>query len=251
MDTGYMEKILKNTIEASRQWSEFEKECKDIDLFKKYFHLRPTGSGVTIVSTLESRPMRGKKVGRTVVKKWLEELYNLMMSNRSQGEKEDMLTQLGFQIRKKSSTQKYEETHQAKMIAEMTINQSLKDYLGVDDIIFIASEFILHDDNDTSDRERIDIIGYDGKNRIFFFELKAPENETDDPVEQVKRYIKKYGGIKRKDMLSVLKDYPINSIVKDDVVIEGYAVYGYGDEVNIVSSKKADNEDKVGIIKFI
>lgn len=249
MEKTYLQVIVENSKEAKEQWKKFA-ENKDIDDFKKKFHLRPTKSGATIVSTLQERPMRGKKVGRTVVKDKLEELYTLIMSAESQEEKLQRLTQFGFQERKKSSSKEKEENYQAKMIANMSHNQSLKDFLKVDELIFVASEFIIHGQLDTSDKERMDIIGYDGKNRLFFFELKDPLDPKGDPIEQLKKYIYKYGGKKRKKMLKLLKEYPINSVTSKDIVIEGYAVYAYGEKVDIKASKKEEMY-KGSIIKVI
>jgi uncharacterized DUF497 family protein len=253
MSETYLKTILENTKEAKKQWEEFSKICKDINDFKKKFHLRPTKKGVTIVSTLEKKPMRGRLVGKTVVKEWLEQLYAVTISTKSQEEKLKILQELKFDDRKQSSNsnEKNEEFYQAKMIAEMSENQTLKDFLKVDELIFIASEFILHHQLDESKRERIDIIGYDGKNRIFFFELKDPEDPKGDPVSQVKRYVEIYGGVKLKEMLEILNEYPINSVCTKDIVIEGYAVYGYSQIVNVNASKEFKDKDNVGIINFI
>lgn len=245
----YLESILENTKLAKEQWVKLKEENKDFDDFEKKFHLRPTKSGVTIVSTLQEKPMRGKKVGKTTVKKWLEELYTLVTSNKNQEEKLQILTQLGFKERKKSSNQKIEEAYQAKMISEMVDNKSLKEFLEVEEIVFIASEFIIHDQKDTSDRERIDIVAFDCNNKLFFFELKIP-NSKDDAIKQLNKYIKKYGEEKKQEMLEVLKEYPIHSVPKDNIEIEGYTIYGYGEKVNISESKKADKKDRVGIIRF-
>lgn len=250
MDKTYLESIIENAQEAKEQWEMFTEQHKEIDEFKKKFHLRPTKSGITIVSTLQEKPMRGKKVGKTVVKKWLDELYSLTMSNKSQEEKLHALTQLNFQEKTKSSSEKKEESYQAEMIEKMSDNQSLKDFLEVDELIFIASEFILYDKSEISNRERIDIIGYDGIDRLIFFELKTPDS-NDKPIEQLKKYIDKYGGEKLGKMLKVLKEYPINSVKLKDIVIEGCAVYGYGEKVNINESKQDVEEYKGSIIREI
>ena len=250
MDKINLDVIVENSQEAKKQWEEFQEQCKDVDEFKKKFHLRPTKRGITIVSTLQEKPMRGKKVGRTVVKKWINELYDLTMSNKSQVEKLQVLTQLGFQEKTEGSSVKKEESYQAEMIAKMSCNQTLKDFLEVDELIFIASEFIIHDKSDTSNRERIDIIGYDRRDKLIFFELKMPDS-NDKPIEQLKKYIDKYGGEKLEEMLKILKEYPINSVDSKDIVIEGCAVYGYGEKVNVNVSKKEIEEYKGSIIREI
>lgn len=250
MDKTYLDSIIENALKAKEQWKKFAEQHKEVEEFKKKFHLRPTKSGVTIVSTIQEKPMRGKKVGRTVVKKWLDELYNLTMSNKSQEEKMHALTQLNFQEKTKSSNKRKEEFYQAEMIEKMSDNQSLKDFLEVDELIFIASEFILYDKSEISNRERIDIIGYDGKSKLIFFELKTPDS-NDKPIEQLKKYIDNYGGEKLGKMLKVLEEYPINSVDSKNIVIEGCAIYGYGEKINLNESKKKVEEYKGNIIREI
>lgn len=249
MDQKYIEEILENTKEASKQWNEFAKECKDIKTFQRTFHLRPTKDKVTIVSTLEAKPMRGKKVGKTTVKRWLSELYNISYSKLSDEEKSLRLTELDFEDRKESSKDA-EEVFQAKMISDMSKNQSLKNFLKVDQLIFIASEFILHDREDQSKRERIDIIGYDGRDRLFFFELKKPSNKKDNPVTQVKRYVEVYTKEKGEEMKRVLREYPIHSVNSDHLRVEGYAVYGYGETVDLEKSIEFHKNGEAGVIRF-
>lgn len=247
----YFYSLLENTKEAKKQWEEFARTHEHVDDFKKRFHLRPTGSGVTIVTTIPEKPMRGKKVGKTTVMKCLDKLYSITMSNMAEIKKLELLTQLQFEERKQDSSKKREEFYQAKMIAEMAENQSLKDFLKVDELIFIASEFILHDQSDKSNRERIDIIGYDGKNRLFFFELKDPINPKGDPLEQVSKYVDKYGGAKREEVLELLGEYPIHAVSSNDITIEGCAVYGYGEKVNLSESNEVIcGEKRLQVIKF-
>ncbi|MFW5980936.1 MAG: hypothetical protein ACOCRU_00010 [bacterium] len=127
-----------------------------------------------------------------------------------------------------------EDYYQAKMIAEMSNNNSIKNLLGVDEPIFIASEFILHE-GDKRGGNKIDIIAYDGNRKLFFFELKKPYF-TDDPIKQVKSYLERYGKENKKEMLEVLKTYPVHPINQDIEEVEGYAVYGYSEEINIDKS---------------
>lgn len=236
---------MNNTEEAAKQWKQFALECIDIEVFKKKFHLRPTSSGVTIVSTLDEKPMRGIHCAKTKVNEMLKRLDALITSDNNLM---DELEKLGFQNRKKSEEEIAEEKYQAQMIVGMSDNEALKEYLKVEKLIFIASEFILlHDSNGKSSRDRIDIVGYDGKERLFFFELKHPDNTKDDALKQVKRYVDTYSEEKnKKDMLSVLEKYPINSINLNNIVIEGYAVYGYKK-----IKKLEEYQFKGGIVTFI
>lgn len=239
MNKEYFEATLENTKIAKEQWEMFAKDCDNINDFRKDFHLRPTSSGVTIVSSLKEKPMRGIKVGKTVVKKKLGEIYEIIKLQ----EKLELLTQMKFQDRINTSAHKKEEDYQAEMISKMMDNESLKKALNVEKLIFITSEFILHDSGDKSEKNRIDIIAYDGANRLFFFELKEPNNTKDDGYSQVKRYLKVYGeGEKKKQMLEILANYPGCSIKLDNLKIEGYVIVGY--------SKKIIENSEIGIIKF-
>ena len=244
MSKSYIEVIINNTKIAQEQWNQFALECDDIDIFKKKFHLRPTIKGVTIVSTLDEKSMRGILCAKTKVKETLKRIYELTINDNNLM---DELEKLGFQKRKRDKEKIDEEKYQAQMIVGMSGNEALKEYLKVEKLIFIASEFILHDSNVKSKRERIDIVGFDGINRLFFFELKHPDNTKDNALEQVKRYVDKYSEEKnKKDMLSVLEIYPINSISSNDIVIEGYAVYGYSE-----ISKFEECQYKGGLVRFI
>lgn len=129
----------------------------------------------------------------------------------------------------------------------MADNALLKEKLQVNNLIFLASEFILQEIV-TKEGNKIDIIGYDGDKRLFFFELKRSKNPSGKGDAQVEEYVEIYGRQKRKDMMDVLTHYPINAIRSDvsldDIVIEGYAVWGYGDEIE--SFFKAEGLKKEG-----
>lgn len=255
---------LKNNAKAAAKiWDEFVSTIEDKEEFVRLFHLRPTShktNFVTIVSTIEGREMKGIKVNRTNLKKELEKLHGLMNSDFTMEHKIDKLNQYGFQH---ENTAMVEKKHQVHMIKDMERNDTLKEYLGVDKLIFIASEFILHNAQDNSKRERIDIIGYDGVSRLFFFELKDPAKDRgkyvkqapkhkEDPVEQVRKYIEVYGGEKRQDMGEVLKNYPINSVNLDNFTIEGCALYGYGEKVDVSKSETVSFEEQsVKVIRFL
>jgi len=242
MGNDYMADIIKNTKTASEQWIEFASKKKDIDQFKKLFHLRPTKSGVTIVSTNLGKPMRGIKVGRKVAKKHLENIYSEYNSSVDEDDFNNKLDDLKFQNRKISKDKINEEIVQAKMIREISGNQVLKNFLEVDELIFIASEFILHSstDSDNLPRERVDIIAYDGENKIFLFELKTPDNKKDNPENQLKKYLKKYSEHKKQETISVLSEYPINCINNDkNIEFEAYAIINYSNAIDYENSKRA------------
>jgi hypothetical protein len=256
MRKSYIEKVLNNTQVAAEQWNDFATECEDMEAFRNAFHLRPKSNGVTIVSTLGIKPMRGAHSAKTKVAQFLKELYEKELHLESSDEtiiyeKKELLKYKKFEDRKKPKEKKAEETYQAKMIKSMSINKELKSFLNVKELYFIASEFILHPQSDASNRERVDIIGYDGLDKIFFFELKTPENTKDKPDEQVVKYLNRYSNDRREETIDVLSNYPINSIKTRDVKFHGYAVYGYSKEIDKATSKPFKNIKQPGIIRFI
>ncbi|HYE09726.1 MAG TPA: hypothetical protein VEF53_06060 [Patescibacteria group bacterium] len=120
----------------------------------------------------------------------------------------------------------------------MNNNKELKKYLNVEKLIFIASEFIIHESKDKDPRKRIDVIAFDGIDTVIFFEMKTPQNEEDDPLSQVSEYIERYGkngkyGVEAKQ---ILMEYPINGVTTANYKIKGYAVYGYGEKINQLKS---------------
>ncbi len=255
----YMKNVLNTTQKASEQWEIFAAQCEDVESFRNAFHLRPTKSKVTVVSTLKHKPMRGASLAKTKLAQFLNELYikDLHLINGANGDKtidEEnimLLTHKKFEDRKTPKEKKTEEKYQAQMIKFMPGNNQLKSFLNADKLIFIASEFILHPQSDVSKRERVDIIGYDGHSKLFFFELKTPENITDKPDDQVIRYMKRYGEIKRDETIEVLSNYPINSIKTKDIEFHGYAVYGYSEELDKANSKPFTSFGEPGIIRFV
>lgn len=256
MEDSYMKKVLKNTRIAAEQWDVFAAQCEDMEAFRNAFHLRPKSDGVTIVSTLRIKPMRGAHSAKTKVAQFLKELHKQELHLESNDEKiiyekKELLKYKKFENRKKPKEKKAEETYQVKMIKSMSGNKELKSFLNVNELYFIASEFILHQQNDASKRERVDIIGYDGLNKIFFFELKTPENAKDKPDEQVVKYLNRYSKVRREETLDVLLNYPINSIKTRDVEFQGYAVYGYSEEIDKANSKPFKRIEEPGVIRFI
>jgi hypothetical protein len=250
MSNDYYKTIMANTRTAADQWNEFAAKCGDIEAFKKAFHLRPTKKGVTVVSTLEDKPMRGAHSAKTKLAQFLKELYDeelhlISDDDPNKDERSDSLTRKGFRNRKYSN----EDPYQAKMINMMSGDIALKSFLKVDRLNFIASEFIVY--NNTNKRKRLDIIGYDGLGKIFFFELKAPENKNDDPVKQVIGYLNRYGIEERDQTLEVLSNYPINSINTSDVEFHGYAVHGYGNELDVEKSRAFQGIEEPGILYFL
>ena len=256
MGSGYIEKVLNNTRTVAEQWDIFTTQCEDVDAFMKAFHLRPKSDGVTVVSTLEYKPMRGAHSAKTKLAQFLKELYTeeLHLANKNDTNNKNaikVLTQKKFKDRITSKQKKVEESYQAKMIISMSENIALKSFLNVDNLLFISSEFILHPQSDKRKRLRVDILGYDGLGKIFFFELKAPGNKKDKPDEQVVKYLDRYSIDRREETIDVLSNYPINSLKTRDVEFHGYAVYGYSEKLDTANSKPFKSIEEPGIISFI
>lgn len=178
---------------------------------KRFFHLRPTESGVTIVSTLPCAPMRGiTSITRPErLRETLVEIFE-NFPKVTQDEEEDAkvcLDALGFELRKKSPKKPLEEYYQAVMINDLNRGESnLAGILGRKRINFVASELIF-----TGSSDRIDVVGYEPEAReLYFFELKKDRTLH---VEQVRNYVDYYSQTEQKRFLSeLLSRYPINKV---------------------------------------
>ena len=177
---------------AKEVWDAMAPEKQKV--LKKYFHLRPTNSGITIVSTLPFAPMRGCTGIKTKTKlqNKLKDIFNKLPILVGMDEKMAMEAikdpELGFKLREEGYTK--EESIQAIMINTMSNDTNLKEVLGAHDKIrFVASELIISREDDGG---RIDIVGYDGKD-IYFFELKK---ERTTKVNQLSKYIEYYKKMK-------------------------------------------------------
>jgi len=103
-------------------------------MFRAAFHLRPTASGVTIVSTLPYAPMRGSK---DFTSENLEGILSTLCEALLESDKDLMLSVMrkrGFPERKKQGFR--EEDAQAAFIRNVIIN-------SFGDFVFVASEFAL------------------------------------------------------------------------------------------------------------
>jgi len=214
---------------------EFRRANPDVyKKFKKYFHLRPCSNKITIVSTHPDRPMRGIKVGVTKLINTVEFLADCIKNdetiNWNKIEKENYNSGKGFEKggkdNKKANGNK-EYPHQAEMINNLENNTKLKKLLCVKNLFFNASEVIFSRGRNEK-RKKLDIVAHDGEGKVFFFEMKAPENKKDDPIKQVREYLEMYGkkGIKNKIFEEMLKNYPQGSITNINSYV-GYGVIGY------------------------
>jgi hypothetical protein len=169
---------------ASGVWNGLDEKNQN-DL-KKNFHLRPTESGITIVSTVPNFAMRGITGIKDEIT--LKDTLNYLSKKipRINADKEktvnSTMKSLGFKQRNEDNKLKksdLEEDVQATMIRTMTGDDNLKKKLGLKEPMqFIASELIFSAD----EKNRIDIVGFDGET-LFFLELKRKRTTK---VEQVK-----------------------------------------------------------------
>ncbi len=199
-------KILQNTEMANAVWQNLTKEAQN-DL-NKYFHLRPTNSGVTIVSTLPFAPMRGFiATSRVALEAKLNEIFfNIeKLYSQDEGIVKETMKELGFKNRQGDSNALLEEKWQARIINNMSGDKLLKEKLNAkDNIRFIASEFIFE-----QGKHKVDIVGFDG-NDLLFLELKKGRTTK---VDQVTKYVDYYSSKEKSDILNIiLKLYPCNPV---------------------------------------
>ncbi|OGQ59470.1 MAG: hypothetical protein A3J24_04340 [Deltaproteobacteria bacterium RIFCSPLOWO2_02_FULL_53_8] len=241
-----MEKIVENAIIARDVWNDLANE-QEWGKIAKYFHLRPTMEGITIVSTLPTMPMRGIKVKtKAKLKEKLKEINSSFkqLAGNDVKSREASRIRLGFKetTPKKQRNPGYfiEEDRQAMMINSMNSDLNLPKILGIDNIKFITSELIL---NGTSGR--IDIVGY-AEPYLYFFELKKDRTTK---VDQLSEYIKSYS--EKITLLSnLLANYPINPVHQPEgIKIKGVMVMRHAENSN-VDWKEMANKHKIDILFY-
>ena len=200
--------------------------------FTKWFHLRPVADSVTIVTTHPDRPMRGVSVSKTKLKEAIEFLDDCIATDGNTIDWKK-IEAAGYNVGKgfERGRENAEFPYQAKMINGLQDNRQLIETLGAQNLYFTASEVVFRRGHDGG-QEKIDIVAHDGAGRVFFFEMKAPENDNDKPVEQVNEYLKLYGkpGMRNRVFEDIISVYPQNPVTRFDEYI-GYAVVGYGDDL--------------------
>jgi hypothetical protein len=239
--------VIRNAESAKKTWGEFTSKNPDRK-FDRYFHLRPTSRRVTIVTTHETRPMRG-------VESAITELYDALcvVNDAISGDSVDWDT-IKSKLRGKEfeiggvGKEKNEENEfrlQARMINGMRGNAELKTKLGVGDLRFAASEMILRE-KDVKGGKKIDIVGHDGMGSVFFFELKTPGNMKDAPKAQVEKYLDRYGkgGFGNEAFENLMKTYPMYSIPSLEKYFS-YAVVGYGEKIKNFISADGKNAGRI------
>jgi len=192
-DTVY--RIAQNANAAKDVWKDFSHDNKLCECF----HLRPTASAITVISTLPYAPMRGISVKPDKLKDVLIKIAGKtdVLLGVDAEKSLAFMDQWGFKNREsknKKSDGFVEENAQAFFIQGMILKQEM--YENID---FVASELILADKS-----SRFDIVGYkDGT--LYIFEMK--KDRTLAGLTQTAGYANLIKDNK-KLFLEVLKNYP-------------------------------------------
>jgi hypothetical protein len=195
-------KRIRKNAEAAK--GIYEELCRDKRLapdFNMYFHLRPTSSGITIVSTLSDAPMRGM----TNVKKGeLEKILSALNDEIRSGDTGKVANVLHekYEVKKRKTknaiSEKSEEEVQADFI-KLLSRQS-----GYEGIKFVASELMLNE------KKRFDVVGIEGKT-LYVFELKKGKDHN--VMKQIAGYIEQIDNKEnKKDFSDILSVYPNNAV---------------------------------------
>jgi len=237
-------KILDYAQMATNIWKTMPQE-KQYSI-SRYFHLRPTNSGITIISTIPLFSMRGitSIKDEDTLNKILKKIYK-NISKISAVDKTtvvETLKEIGFKQRKSAEKGDIEEDVQALMIQNMSNDENLRIKLDAKNKIqFIASELIFE-----KGRNRVDIVGFDGVD-LFLFELKKDRTTK---VDQVKRYVDYYSEPKKLEILKqLLKIYPINP-VEEFKKVKGIMVMQYAENSDPEQWRKLALKHSIDILFF-
>ena len=174
------EKMIQNAQNVSVVLERLDGELKNQSLLWKYFHLRPTSKGVTIVSHHPLAPMRGIKRTASTLKDTLLGLDEHLSALADDADGEKVYHVLDhFKFKRRGNPNKLEENIQAAFIFGMISHGP--EYEGIQ---FLASELIILDKN-ASKQNRFDVVGY--KDHILYiFELKRGYDT--EIYQQINRY---------------------------------------------------------------
>ena len=230
--------ILDYAKKSTDIWNSLPQEMKNS--LNMYFHLRPTNSGITIVSTIPLFPMRGItgiKSKSDLLKK-LNDICDNINKIYSVDEKDvtGILKEIGFKkrgddLKEDKKEGDIEEDIQALMIRSMSKDENLRIKLEAKNKIqFVASELIFE-----QGKNRVDVVGFDGVD-LYFFELKKGRTTL---VGQVKQYVDYYSELTNLSRLrELLKVYPINPVDRFEK-IKGIMVMQYAENSTVNWSKLA------------
>jgi len=236
-------KILNYAQMASSVWDSMPQEKQQA--INRYFHLRPTNSGVTIVSTYPYLPMRGKTSSdRETLESDLDKIfkYSKRISSVDIDRAVEALKEIGFAERNSATGNDLEEDTQALMIQNMSNDENLRKRLGVENKIqFIASELVFE-----RGKHRVDIVGFDGVD-LFLLELKKGRTKK---VDQVANYVNYYSEPKNLEILKrLLKSYPINPVDNFES-IKGVMVMQYAENSAPEKWNKLAEDHSIDILFF-
>ena len=176
--------VIKNVDWSQKVWRE---AVKFHPALSGFFHLRARSKDITVVSTHPDKPMNGRycnKRGGNCKPALSEFLTSL--ANEIDHLDGAQLTKLEFE-RKGTS----EDSLQAQFINDINAGRvdGLKKALGVQELLFVASELILFEGGDES-MLRPDVVAL-GDGNIFLIEMKtldSPDNEVSQALHYVKYY---------------------------------------------------------------
>ena len=240
-----MLKIIENAKTAKSIWDSFDRA----DEINRYFHLRPTNSGVTIVTTLDGYEMRGRieknSEGLIGALNDIADKYKILVSLNDEKRKEAM-GKLNFAKRRRRGAAKgfpLEEVVQATMINTMSDDYNLAKALNAQKVEFVASEVILKKGN-----HRVDIVGFDRTTKILYlFELKKDRTRK---VEQVMDYVQHYERKEiREELGNLLKAYTIN-VVDEIKKIRGVMVMKHAENSGLEKWRKLKEEKNIKILFY-
>ena len=221
----------------------------------KWFHLRPTSCGVTLVSTHPERAMRGiQKIPKSRIGEMLDLAANVTSANKIDWSKLYYKTS-GCNKREfkdlydgKKTKKEREFAFQALLINEIiNCNENIEKNLEVEELFFLGSE-VVYQYGTTQGAKKIDIIAHDNKGKILFMELKSlkPGEKLDKTLQsaackQVNEYINEYSN--NKDFYNLLLEYPALYPVCNIVEFVGWVIINYenNDKISLLSYKKCQS----------
>ena len=202
-----------------------------------FFHLRPTSSGITLVTTHESDAMCMRGIARISPTRSVEMLNMSAEAVKNDGSvdwsnivyKTKQGNSRRFPERKQQSINSKREKEfaiQAWLINKIVSgNDALSKTLGVSELYFLGSE-IIWQESTIKNGQRLDIVAHDDKGKVLFLELKDISNKADNPEKQVKDYLETYS--KDKYFKEFLLAYPSISAIGSKKIesFEGWVVIG-------------------------
>lgn len=171
-------KIKQRALDSKRKFGDFFKQ--EEHNFRASFHLRPTSSGVTIVSTLPVAPMRGINIQNDKLGEKLLEIRRIL--NETDNNKIlELLRGAGFNMRTSESNR--EENVQAALIRDMVLHPA-----NYEDMFFVASEFDLFGYGENGkETKRADVLAYKDS---FLYNIELKNQRLTETAKQVNGYVK-------------------------------------------------------------